>query len=39
MIKIPENSEKVEFYVLAIDNVGNYENTRVYAYHTQMNTR
>ncbi|MEM2666575.1 MAG: PQQ-binding-like beta-propeller repeat protein [Candidatus Bathyarchaeia archaeon] len=31
-IKIPEGSTKVEFYVLAIDNVGNYETTRVYAY-------
>ncbi|MEM2738967.1 MAG: PQQ-binding-like beta-propeller repeat protein [Candidatus Bathyarchaeia archaeon] len=31
-IKIPEGSTRVEFYVLAIDNVGNHETTNVCAY-------
>ncbi|MEM4584739.1 MAG: PQQ-binding-like beta-propeller repeat protein [Ignisphaera sp.] len=31
-IKIPEEAREIEFYVLAIDNTGNHEATRVYAY-------
>uniref|UniRef100_A0A832AAT9 Uncharacterized protein n=1 Tax=Ignisphaera aggregans TaxID=334771 RepID=A0A832AAT9_9CREN len=31
-IKIPEEAREIEFYVLAIDNIGNHEATRVYAY-------
>ena len=31
-IRIPEGSAALELYVLAIDNVGNYEITEVYAY-------
>ncbi len=31
-IKIPEGSKRVEFYVFAISNVGNYKTTKVYAY-------
>jgi outer membrane protein assembly factor BamB len=32
MIEIPEGSTTLEFYILAIDNIGNYETSRVYAY-------
>lgn len=32
-IKVSEESRKIEFYILAIDNVGNHEATRVYAYY------
>jgi len=32
MIEIPEGPATLEFYILAIDNIGNYETSRVYAY-------
>ncbi|MEM4141274.1 MAG: hypothetical protein QXG36_09240, partial [Nitrososphaeria archaeon] len=31
-VEIAKGITTVEFYVIAIDNVGNYETTKVYAY-------
>ncbi|MEM1526972.1 MAG: PQQ-binding-like beta-propeller repeat protein [Ignisphaera sp.] len=34
IIEVPIGIAKVEFYIIAIDNVGNYEVTKVYGYRT-----